>query len=51
MYCDRYKKDVEKAIYFNCDVPSKSKTFDELVEECKTCTFCRKGKDNKNEKL
>lgn len=46
MYCDRYKKDVEEAIYFNCDVPSKSKTFDELVEECKTCTFCRKGKDD-----
>ena len=49
MYCDRYKKDVEEAIYFNCDVPSKSKTFDDLVEECKSCIFCRKG--NEDEKV
>lgn len=47
MYCERYKKDVEEAIYFNCDVPSKSKTFDELVEECKDCTFCKEDGDKK----
>lgn len=51
MYCDRYKKNVEDAIYFNCDVPSKSKTFDELVEECSDCIFCKNKKDDENKKL
>lgn len=40
MYCSRYKKNCNEAIYLNCDVPSNSSQNDEQMLECKECVFC-----------
>ncbi len=44
MYCSRYKKECEEALYLNCDVPASSSHIDEEIEECQECVFCE-GKD------
>ena len=35
MYCSRYKKECEEALYLNCDVPASSSHIDEEIEECR----------------
>ncbi len=44
MYCSRYKKECEEALYLNCDIPTNSSHIDEEIRECQDCVFCE-GKD------
>ena len=44
MYCSRYKKSCEEALYFNCDVPTSSSHIDEKIKECRDCAFCEEEK-------
>ena len=41
MYCSRYKKECDEALYFNCDVPTSSTHIDEQIMECPECVFCK----------
>ncbi len=40
MYCSRYKRQCEEALFLCCDVPTSSTNKDEQIEECKECVFC-----------
>ena len=44
MYCSRYKKECEEALYLNCDVPTSCSYIAEVIRECQDCVFCE-GKD------
>lgn len=39
MYCSRYKKRCEEALYHNCDIPSNYNDIEEQIKECKVCVF------------
>lgn len=40
LYCSRYKKNCDEALYHNCDVPSSSIDIEEQLSECIECVFC-----------
>lgn len=40
LYCSRYKKNCDEALYHNCDVPSSSIDIEEQLLECIECVFC-----------
>lgn len=40
MYCSRYKKKCDEALYLNCNVPTSSNYIDEQIMECQECVFC-----------
>lgn len=42
MWCNRYNKNCEEALYYNCDVPSNSTDSKEQLKECKKCLFYEK---------
>ncbi len=35
MYCSRYKKNCDEALYSSCDVPTSIPNIDEQIIECK----------------
>lgn len=39
LFCSRYNKVCEEALYHNCDVPSESTSIEEQLQECMECTF------------
>lgn len=51
MYCDRYKKNCDEALYLNCDVPTSSSYIDEQIMQCKECVFCKNRKEENDEKV
>lgn len=40
MYCSRYNRNCEEALFLCCDVPSNSNNKEEQLQECKECAFC-----------
>lgn len=45
MWCSRYKKECDEALYFSCDVPTSSRHIDEEIKECQECVFCDKEEE------
>ena len=39
LFCNRYKKNCDEALYFDCDVPSNSIDIEEQLIECVKCAF------------
>lgn len=40
LYCSRYKKHCDEALYHDCDIPSSSIDKEEQLLECIECVFC-----------
>lgn len=40
MFCSRYNKICEEALYHNCDAPSESISIKEQLQDCVECAFC-----------
>lgn len=51
MFCTRYNKKCNEALYLNCDVPTSSNHIDEQIMECEQCIFYKNRKDDKYEKI
>jgi len=45
MYCSRYKKECEEALYLSCDVPTSSNYINEEIKQCQDCVFCERNRD------
>lgn len=39
LFCSRYKKNCDEALYSKCDVPSNSMDIEEQLIECVECEF------------
>lgn len=46
MFCTRYKKNCDEALYLNCDVPTSSTHIDEQIMECQECVFYEDRKED-----
>lgn len=45
MYCNRYKRECEEALFLCCDVPSSCISKEEQLQECQECVFSENGKE------
>ena len=45
MYCNRYKRECEEALFLCCDVPSNCISKEEQLQECQECVFSENGKE------
>ena len=39
MYCNRYRRECEGAVFLCCDVPSSCIDSEEQLQECQECVF------------